>query len=176
MEHGWGTTSPEQADRLASLRTTPGATGKTGRGQTPSRLVRETVLGVVLLVLGAILVLLYVTRSTGDEPMVDGAVNTVAESTLADIEPGQALVAALLENGSYPPELTSGDRVLVVVTAPVGVGTPARSLQHTVTVAQLQTSGSMGSGTVVTLVGPEALARDIADADSIHLSIVPAAG
>lgn len=176
MDHGWGTTSLEQAGRLASLRTTMDAAGKAGNGRRPSRLVRETALGVVLLVLGAILVLLYVTRSTGEELMVDGTVTTVAESTLADIEPGQALVAALLENGSYPPELASGDRVLVVVTAPVGEGTPARSLQHTVTVAQLQTSGSMGSGTVVTLVGPEAIARDIADADSVHLSIVPAAG
>jgi hypothetical protein len=82
----------------------------------------------------------------------------------------------LLQQGSYPPELAEGDRVLVVVTAPVGEGTPARSLQHLVTVAQLEPSQSLGSGTVVTLVGPEALAREIADADSVHLSIIPAAG
>lgn len=176
MEHGWGTTSPEQADRLAALRM-PSATGSKAHKRTaPSRVVRETVLGAVLLVLGAVLVLVFVTRSTGHEQTVDGTAPTVAEPAVSEVEPGQALVAALLQQGSYPPELTAGDRVLVVVTAPLGEGTPARALQHPVTVAHVEPSESMGSGTVVTLAGPEALAREIADADSVHLSILPVAG
>jgi hypothetical protein len=85
-------------------------------------------------------------------------------------------VPALVERGSYPPDLSMGDSVIVVVTPESGDERPARVLDHDITVVAMSPDDSLSGGAVITLAGPEVLARDIADARRVHISVVAGGG
>lgn len=168
----WGHASQTEDDRLAALRGAAGA-GRRSTAQSPKqRMARELVLGVALLLFGAVIVLVYVSSRTTATPTVDTALPTGAEPQPASLGPGLALVPALVERGSFPPGLSTGDHVIVVVSPESGSDRPARVLEQDITVADVSVDDSLAGGTVITLVGPESLARDIADAGRVHVSVV----
>lgn len=172
----WGHAPQPQEDRLAALRGAAG-TGRTGASTGPrQRMARELVLGVTLLLLGAVIVLVFVSGRTGSTPTVDTVVSPDPGARTTSLEPGVALVPALVERGSYPPELATGDTVIVVVTPGSGDERPARALDHDITVAGMSPDDSLTGGAVITLAGPEVLARDIADARRVHISVVSGGG
>ena len=175
-EEPWGHTPRDQEDRLAALRGAAGATPQTRSSAPRQRMARELVLGVVLLLLGAVIVLVYVSSRTASTPTVETAVPAGEEPQPASLVPGLALVPALVERGSFPPGIATGDHVIVVVSPDPGEDRPARVLEHGITVADVSSDGSMSGGTVITLVGPESLARDIADAGKVHVSVVAEGG
>ncbi|MFM8794158.1 MAG: hypothetical protein ACKOFF_04615 [Acidimicrobiales bacterium] len=172
----WGNAPQPQEDRLAALRGATGA-GRSGTSTAPKqRMLRELVLGVTLLLLGAVVVLVFVSSRTGSTPTVDTVVSRDPGPLPAPLAPGVALVPALVERGSYPPDISMGDMVIVVVTPESGDGRPARVLNHDITVVGMSPDDSLSGGAVITLAGPEVLARDIADARRVHISVVAGGG
>lgn len=177
MDDRWGTIPDSPIDRLAALR--PGSAGTTSRPrrESPGSRIfsREMILALVLLLLGAFVVLLFVGR--GQQTPVVASISSVTEPTVSETQlpRGRALAAALLDQGSYPPELTSGDSVVVILTPHSSAEGTTRMLPDTATVMAVRevTNGTLGA--VVTLVTSETAARDMADAGTIHLAIVPRA-
>jgi hypothetical protein len=146
------------------------------RGRSRSGLTRELILGVILLLIGACVVFVLLSRGKAPVPVVSDVVDVPTQNSPGLVEPGKALVPAFVETGDFPPMLSPGDKVLVVVLphqSPDGV---ARALPQDVSVAELSPDDASRSGAVVTLLGPENLAREIADAERVHLSIVMADG
>ena len=178
MEDRW-TTPPDSATaRLAALRSDPARTGS-HPGKTKrrgSRYSRELILGLVLLLLGAFVVLMFIGRSQRATVVVP-ALSTAASSVTDDQIPrGQALAATLVDQGSYPPELSEGDSVVIILTPVSSAEGSTRMLPETAVVASISEATSGTLGAVVTLITSEAVARDMADAGSVHLAIVPQAG
>jgi len=175
-EELWGQAPQPQEDRLAALRGAAG-TGRTGESTGPrQRMARELVLGVTLLLLGAVIVMVFVSGRTGSTPTVDAVASPDPGPQTTSLAPGVALVPALVESGSYPPDLAAGDAVIVVVTPESGDERPARVLDHEITVAGMSPADSLSGGAVITLAGPEVLARDIADARRVHISVIARGG
>ena len=178
MDDRWGTPSGTAVDRLAALR--PPAPEHSDEGTKRRRkrpgFSREMVLGVVLVLLGALVVLMFVGRgqTVSVSPTASTVTETVRDSgTLAE---GTALVAALVELGSFPPQLEKGDSVVVIVTPASSSDGTTRMLPGVATVSSVDELDSGSFGAVITLVSTENAAREIADAGSVHLAIVPVNG
>lgn len=172
MEDRWLSSSSGPEDRLAALRTPdhPDRRGEQHRRKTG--VTRELILGVILLLVGACVVLVLFARGSTPVPTVSEVSQASAPPAAGFVEAGKALVPAFVETGDFPPELSLGDNVLVVVLPHQSSDGVARVLQQHVSVAGLSSDTTNRTGAVITLLGPENLARDIADAERVHLSIV----
>lgn len=174
MEDRWGA-PPQPEDRLSALRR---------QGQVPvqqqtaepkkRRSVKEVVLGLALVLVGCIIALFVTGRSGTPLPTaVDSTPATVA-SSLREPGKGMALFAALVEAGSYPPAIRKGDTVMVVVTPDPSSDSVTRALTDRATVTEVSDASTISGGVVVSMLGPESMSRDIADAAEVHLSVVGA--
>lgn len=178
MDDRWGASSGSATDRLAALRPPapdgPGDRARSRRGRPGFS--REIVLGVVLVLFGGLVVLMFIGR--GQQVSVSRTETTMLEvvNDNPGLTAGSALVAALVEQGNFPPELRKGDSVVVIVTPASSSDGVTRMLPDIATVSSVSevTSGSYGA--VVTLVSTETAAREIADAGDVHLAIVPVQG
>jgi hypothetical protein len=174
MDDRWGPSSGSATDRLAALRPpapdTSGA-GPQGRGKRPG-FSRELILAAVLILLGACAVLVLVGRDR--QVTVLPADSTVVENVHQGNSPvaGTALVAALVDQGNFPPEMEEGDSVVVIVTPTSSSDGTTRQLPGVAIVHSVAETNSGSYGAVVTLVSTETVAREIADAGSVHLAIV----
>lgn len=174
MEDRWGTTSEGAADRLAALRNpVPAGRDSVPSGATRKKLSRELILGVVLLLLGAFVVLIFVGRSQPMPVVVPATASVPHESTDEGVMKGKALFSAFVEQGNYPPELSQGDPVAIILTPQSMSDGVTRLLAETAEVASIHESTGGSFGAVITLLTTETTARDIADAGSVHLAIVP---
>lgn len=176
MEDRWASPTAPVEDRLAALRPPRPAdravqpTRSTGRKFAASR---EVVLGVILLLVGAVIAVVLL----GGNPPVQVALEAPVDSVVSSGRPqalasGQAYFAAFVETGAYPPRLSTGDSVVVVVTPISSSDGTTRMLQDVVRVIDVRASEGAATGAVVTLLGPETTVRDIADSGSVHLAIV----
>lgn len=175
MDERWGAPSDTAADRLALLRDGQSA-NRMGTADIPARkraFSRELVLGLVLLLLGALVVLVFMGRNTTSQLVATPPSIQEETDERGTLSRGEALTAALVEQGNYPPELSRGDSVVIIVTPQSSVDGVTRMLQETATVVSVDDASSGTFGAVVTLMASESVARDIADAGSVHLAIVP---
>ena len=176
MEDRWGMPANSAEDRLSALRPTRTT------DQPPKRpsqrgwkigLTREVVLGVILLLVGAVVAVMMVGGDTPLSTTGEAAVATAPGQTdVPALTHGQAYFAALVQPGAYPPGLTNGDSVVIVVTPQSSSEGTTRMLQDVVRVVDVESSDGPNPGVVVTLLGPEMAVRDIADSGSVHLAIV----
>jgi len=177
MEDRWGTTPEGAADRLAALRTPPPDRRIPPSGSASrKRLSRELILGVLLVLIGAFVVLMFVGRSQPSPVVMPGLVSNPAEPLPGGVALGKALVSAFVEQGSYPPELAKGDPVAIILTPVSSSEGVTRMLPETARVASIHESSGGTFGAVVTLLATETVARDVADAGSVHLAIVSEQG
>ncbi|GLW78557.1 hypothetical protein Aglo01_30390 [Actinokineospora globicatena] len=92
---------------------------------------------------------------------------------------GLAITAVGLKDGQFPPSLTSGTHVLVLISPPASTGastasvTVPRTVRAVVTDVQARQSEQT---TVVSLELPEAGARELAGASSAQVSVVAVGG
>ena len=177
MEDRWGATTEGAADRLAALRTpAPDRRGSVAPGKSRKSFTRELLLGIVLLLVGAFVVLMFVGRNRPAPVVAPATIPTTDESPGGELTHGKALVSAFVEQGSYPPELSKGDSVLIVLTPQSTSEGVTRMLPESAKVTSVNESGGGTFGAVITLLASETVARDVADAGSVHLAIVPGQG
>ena len=95
-----------------------------------------------------------------------------AEGENSELTDGEALVAVAVETGNFPPSLTVGDVVRVIVTPnSTGVG-EVHGLTDTTIVHSVSPPSDIGSQFVVTLRAPATAATAIAASGPIHLAII----
>lgn len=178
MDDRWTMPGPTGEDRLEALRP-PRQDRVAAPGRAPQRrftFSREVILGVILLLVGGAVAVVVMGKSSAVQQVAvteaDASAATTVPGALAS---GQAYFAAFVETGAYPPRLSGGDSVIVVVTPVSSADGTTRMLQDVVKVVSVEDAQSVTSGAVVTLLGPESTVRDIADAGSVHLAIVGSA-
>ena len=172
MEDRWGTPPPAE-DRLSALRapsagTVPAPTG--GRGKR--RNWREIVLGLALVLVGCMVALFVVDRAGTGVPSAVDPVPTSAAGQPGRPGKGMALFAALVEAGAYPPAIRQGDTVMVVVRPEPSSDSVTRALPDLATVTAVSDASTISGGVVVSMIGPESMSREVADAARVHLSVV----
>ncbi len=170
MEDRWVSRDSSAADRLASLRS-PVPSGPDTTDKSPRRgLTKEVLLGVVLLLVGALSGLMFLSR--------ENSTVTAPNEPAADVIPnkslpaGEFLVAALVEPGDFPPGMVPGMKVRVVVSAYQSGEDSPRMLPGEATVGTIDEASDMSSSAVVTLRTAEDIAREVAAAETVRIIIV----
>jgi hypothetical protein len=109
---------------------------------------------------------------------VDGFANIPIVSTMlstrSPLASGEALVAASVEIGNYPPKLAEGDSVQLVFTPDITTGnvTPPTMYSTVVTVWSVSSPDDSLGRAVVTFRGPKDLALAVAGAGSVHIALI----
>lgn len=171
MDDRWRASDGSAADRLASLRgAAPGDRDITG--SLPRKgLTREILLGVVLLLAGVLIAMTFLLR--GNEPAASETMTIdTPVGAVTDLGEGEFLVAALVEPGSFPPELKPGMKVRVVVSSAITVDDPPRLLPGAATVRSVDGAGELTSSTVITLRAEADVAREVAAAETVRFLVV----
>lgn len=103
-----------------------------------------------------------------------GPIPRAAVSRLdTELKPNEALTAVALNEGSFPPNLASGNTVRVVLTPTAdGFGGSVHTLREIVVVHDISPASDTQQHTVVTLRGTATLAEEIASSGPVRLSIV----
>lgn len=121
-------------------------------------------------------------------PTVNGSVLTsdviagpVARAALQKSEQilgeGEALIATAMEDGTFPPSLSSGDVVAIVTTPSASaLEGEVRRLPITAVVFAVAPADEFSSKTVVTLRAPQDVAERVAASGPVHLSILKVGG
>lgn len=170
MEDRWASRDSGAADRLASLRA-PMPSGPDMIEKSPRRgLTREVLLGVVILLVGVLSGLMFLSR--GKSPVTEGTAPVIDAAPEQLLPKGQFLVAALVEPGDFPPVMVPGVRVRIVVLAYQSGEDPPRMLPGEAAVSAVEMAGDMNSSTVVTLRTAEDMAREVAAAERVRIVIV----
>jgi hypothetical protein len=81
-------------------------------------------------------------------------------------------VAIAAEVGTFPPSLSVGDTVRVVVVPNFDSGQITRSLDDVAMIREVTPPSEFGTTHVITVRAPLAVAIAIADAQKIHLAVV----
>lgn len=170
MEDRWASRDSGAADRLASLRA-PVLSGPDTGEKSPRRgLAKEVLVGVVLLLVGVLSGLMFLSRENTSVP--DGTAPVIDEAPVQTLPAGEFLVATLVEPGDFPPGMVPGARVRVVVSTYQSGEDPPRMLPGEAAVSAVDTAGDMTSSTVVTLRTAEDMAREVAAAERVRIVIV----
>ena len=162
-------------DRLGALRATPAAA---------QRKVRiEVLVGVLLLAVGMVMMLTLrggrsnqpavpsIQMPTGQDPSGESAALSVP-MLLAD----EALVPLALEAGDFPPDLASGDAVMVTVRSDDEISGETRSLENTPTVVSVQSPTDGDVRWIIVVKAKKSLPRAIISARDVTLSVVSGGG
>ena len=127
---------------------------------------------LALVLIGCIVAVVVLGRGATVAPTATESSPTTMVVSPDEPGSGMALFAALLEAGSYPPAIRKGDTVLVVVTPPSSSDSVTRALPDRATVTDVSEASTITGGVVVSMLGPDSMPREIADAERVHLSIV----
>jgi hypothetical protein len=88
------------------------------------------------------------------------------------IKVGDALIAISLEEGSFPPDISVGDQVRIIVTSNIDGTEVARGLDAETIVQSIQETSTVGGRFVVTVSGVESIAEEVAASSSVHLAVI----
>ncbi|MEY3805300.1 MAG: hypothetical protein RIR69_112 [Actinomycetota bacterium] len=159
-------------DRLSALRQATPIPQHKGRKQP--RLVIAGSIGLVcVLILGGFAILRLAEPRQIVEP-VDQSVDEVVPppaniDTLLD---GEAYIAIAADIGTFPPSLSPGDTVQIVIAPNINSEEVARSLEERAVVREIQTPSEFSNTFVITLRAPQTVAAAVIDAEKVHLSVV----
>lgn len=163
---GLGPTSAN--DRLQALRqSTSALTGIT----TPRKIRIDLLLGAVG-VLVVIVLLFVVVGAPSPEMTTTASVPTQQPESDNQIEAGDALIAISLEEGAFPPDISVGDQVRIIVTSNADGVVIARGLATDTIVHSISETSAVGGRFVVTVGGTESVAEEIAASGPVHLAII----
>ena len=167
-----GPGSASANDRLQALRqNTSSPMGVT----TPRKIRIDLLLGVVGVLI--VVVLLFVVVGSPSPEMTTTA-SIPAEQSESDnqIQPGDALIAISLEEGAFPPDVSVGDQVRVIVTSNSDGIDRARGLVADTVIHSISETSAVGGRYVVTVSGTESVAEDVAASGRVHLAIIKRVG
>ena len=160
--------SSSGADRLNALRQNT----QLQLGVTSPRKIRmELLLGIgAFLVLIAVLFVFVGGDSNGVTPSTSIAVPAAQNSD--ELQNGEAFIAIALDEGTFPPDVSKGDQVRVVVTPNSdGAGT-TRGLNERTIVESISGVSDVGGRYVMTIRGPESVAIAVAASSAIHIAVI----
>lgn len=159
-------------DRLFALRQTAPMPQRTTRKQ-PRLIIAGSVGLIFILILGGFAIL----RLT--EP---GRVTNVVDVAIEEVVPpitntdalldGEAYIAIAADVGTFPPSLSPGDTVQIVVAPNINSEELPRSLDERAVVREVQNPSEFGNTFVITIRAPQSVAAAVIDAEKVHLSVI----
>ena len=155
-------------DRLQALRQGSRSFAATS---TPRKIRVDLLLGVVA-VLVVIVFFFSVWDSSPQETTTATTIRTEMEDVGRQIPTGNALIAISLEEGTFPPDISVGDYVRVIVTSNTDGADVARGLDAETIVQSIRETSSVGGRFVVTVSGIESVAEEVAASGPVHLAII----
>ena len=167
-----GPGSASANDRLQALRQNSSSL----TGTTTSRKIRIDLLLGAVGVLLVIVLLFIVVGSPSPEMTTTASTPTQPNESNNQIRPGDALVAISLEEGDFPPDISAGDQVRVIVTANTDGADGARGLTADTVVHSISEASAVGGRYVVTVTGTESVAEEVAASGPVHLAIIRRVG
>jgi cytoskeletal protein RodZ len=155
-------------DRLQALRQNSSSlTGVT----TPRKIRIDLLLGVIGILLVAVL-LFAVLGSPAPEMTTIASIPTEQSESDNQIKDGDALIAISLEEGDFPPDVSVGDQVRIIVTSNTDGTDRARGLVAETVVHSISETSAVGGRYVVTVSGTESVAEEVAASGPVHLAIL----
>jgi hypothetical protein len=85
---------------------------------------------------------------------------------------GESYVAVAAEVGTFPPNLSAGAKVRMVVVPSFESGQITRSLDEVAIVRDVTSPTELGNTFVITVQAPLSVAVAVADAQKVHLVVV----
>ena len=156
------------ADRLQALRQSSSSLG----GVTTPRKIRIDLLLGAVGVLLVIVLIFVVVGSPSPEMTTTVSVPTQQSENDNQIDAGDALIAISLEEGAFPPDISVGDQVRIIVTSNTDGTDRARGLATDTIVHSISETSAIGGRFVVTVSGTESVAEDVAASGPVHLAII----
>jgi hypothetical protein len=129
-------------------------------------------IAVAITVLLLAIVFYFTQESTQPLSATEVAVTAppvVVPDTLLD---GESYVAIAADVGTFPPSLSAGDTVRVVVVPSFDSGQVTRSLEETAMIRHVSPPAEFANTFVITVRAPLSVAIAIADAQKVHLAVV----
>lgn len=163
-----GPSSSSGNDRLQALRQSSQSLAGVS---TPRKIRIDLLLGFMgILVVIAFLVVSLASSS----PEITTTASTVAQQTENGglIKDGDALIAIPLEEGSFPPDVSVGDQVRIIVTSNTDGTDVARGLDAETMVQSIQETSTVAGRFVVTVSGVESVAEEVAASGPVHLAVI----
>ena len=156
-------------DRLTALRR-PIPTNTSVAGVFPNRALALALGSVVIL--GVALAFFLTQRpepSVSTAQVSDTAPSVQLTNELLD---GESYVAVAAEVGTFPPNLSAGAKVRMVVVPSFESGQITRSLDEVAVVRDVTSPTELGNTFVITVQAPLSVAVAVADAQKVHLVVV----
>lgn len=162
-------------DRLASLRA--GATKRTFSHSEPNKFRLIALIFSLALVGGGVLVAMRVAGGKDIQPSSEEQSQPSDQLSLsAELLSGESLVAFPVKRGNFPPSITRGDTIRIVVTpGPDGNG-DISIMDEEVVVFDIGEMSDMSGDIVLTVRGSETVLRSIAASGPIHVARINATG
>lgn len=155
-------------DRLQALRQNSQARA----GLSTSRRIRiDLLLGVI----GVLLVIAFLFVAIGSpSPEMTTTTSLVAqqEENGGLMKIGDALIAISVEEGAFPPDVSVGDQVRIIVTSNTDGTDIARGLDAETIVQSIRETSAVGGRFVVTVSGIESVAEEVAASGPVHLAVI----
>jgi hypothetical protein len=85
---------------------------------------------------------------------------------------GDALIAISVEEGAFPPDVSVGDQVRIIVTSNTDGTDVARGLDAETIVQSIRETSAVGGRFVVTVSGIESVAEEVAASGPVHLAVI----
>jgi len=156
-------------ERLTALRR-PAPTTTSMTSALPRRVL--VMAGIAIAILVVALVFFFSQQPTQPVGVTEVAVTAPAAIVLDTLLDGESYVAIAAEMGTFPPSLSVGDTVRVVVVPSFDSGQLTRSLEEMATIRHLTAPAEFGNTYVITVRAPLSVAVAIADAQKVHLAVV----
>lgn len=137
---------------------------------TPRKIRIDLLLGFM----GILIVIAFLFVSLGSSPEIITTASTVAQQVENGdlIKVGDALIAISLEEGTFPPDVSVGDQVRIIVTSNTDGTEVARGLDVETIVQSIQETSTVGGRFVVTVSGAESVAEEVAASGPVHLAVI----
>jgi hypothetical protein len=156
-------------DRLTALRRPIPSSTSSGRIFSNRALMLIAAIAAVVVLAMAI----FLTQRSAPVLPTAEPVSTVPSVDVPDaLLDGESYVALAAEVGTFPPSLSAGDTVRVVVVPSFDSGQLTRSLDDVALIRDVTPPSELGNSFVITVRAPLAVAVAIADAQKIHLAVV----
>jgi hypothetical protein len=156
-------------DRLTALRRpTPSASSVVPVFPRRFLVLISAALAVVLLA-----VVFFLTRQPTQPSSLSEVVVTVPPIAVPDtLLEGESYVAIAADVGTFPPSLSAGDTVRVVVVPSFDSDQVTRSLEELATIRHVNPPAEFANTYVITIRAPLSVAIAIADAQKVHLAVI----
>lgn len=156
-------------DRLSALRRPATATSSV----TPVLPRRFLAMIAAAIAVVFIAIVFLFTRQPTQPSSLSEVVVTVPPVAVPDtLLDGESYVAIAADVGTFPPSLSAGDTVRVVVVPSFDSGQVTRSLEEKAMIRHVSPPAEFANTYVITVRAPLSVAVAIADAQKVHLAVI----